>query len=425
MSKKYKIFLAGAGTGGHVLTALSVYKALLKKDPSLKDKILFVGSINLRKGMEDKPSLEEKLCKEQGVNFAKIRTGKVQRFLTWRTIRLLLQIPLGFWDAFWLVVKNRPKVVFASGGYVTPPVLFWAKVFGAKTFLHEQTMAPGLASRVSAYFADKILISFKQSIRHFKPKLQKKVIYTGYPVQRDIFDVNTFDDLLKLLKDTGEIKNDTQDYLKELENLENAQKLYNKPVLFVTGGSTGAHVINEVIYKNLPDLLEHFVVFVQTGDSTLYNDFDKFVQYKQNLQDKGANENKLLIVQKFLAKEMGYVLKKADFVIARSGAGTVYQLGMLGKRSILIPLPKARNNEQYKNALLLKNLGIAKIIKQDKWLEIDNLAQLLLKELENLSSAIKANAVRKNNTYKTKQFTGLFPLNADEKIASLILKALK
>lgn len=407
-NNRFSIFFVGAGTGGHVLTAISVYKALVKVKPSLKSKILFVGSINLRKGMENLPSLEEKICKEQKINFAKIRTGKVQRFFTLRTIRLFLQIFLGFWDAFWLVLKNRPKVVFATGGYVTPPILFWAKVFGAKTFLHEQTVAPGLASKVSSSWADKVLISFEQSKKHFNKKLQNKIVYTGYPIQREIFNVKSFEDLVKLLKRKKVLNSYDQDFLDNLKLLENAKLKFNKPVLFVTGGSIGAHAINKVIYENLDNLLKYFIVFIQTGDSALYKDYEKFLNYSKRLR-----KNKILIVRKFLAESFGYVLEHADFVIARSGAGTVYQLGMLKKKAILIPLPTASNNEQYKNALLLKQLGLAEVILQENWLKIKNLASFI-KEQEQKLKLKKVNIKRLEN---------LFPINADEKIAKILLKA--
>ena len=418
---KYPIFITGAGTGGHVLTAISIYDAILQKQPKLKGKILYVGSINLRKGMQNEPSLEEELCKERKIPFVKIKTGKVQRFLELRTLKLLLYIPIGFFEAFKLVAKYRPKIVIATGGYVTPPILFWAKIFGAKTFLHEQTMSPGLASRVASRFADYIMVSFKGSIREFKGSEHRthgpnahnkkpKIVYTGYPVQ-PIFKLKTYRQLIlfikkqakRLGKNLAELGY-TPEYLEQLKFLETT----DKPIIFLTGGSTGSHALNEAMFAIFPQLLKDYIVIVQTGDSKLYNDYEKFVEFK-NYLPQSAKQN--LIVKKFLKFEMGYLLHQANLVISRSGAGIVYQLGMLKKPSILIPLPNTSGNEQVKNAKELEKLGIATILYQK-----DLTPETLLEKINFMLLEFKGKFI----PIKTQDF----PQNASEKIAKLVVENL-
>ena len=51
-------------------------------------------------------------------------------------------------------------------------------------------------------------------------------------------------------------------------------------------------------------------------------------------------------------------------IISRSGANTVSEIMVTGRPAILIPLPISYLNEQYKNAVIAKSFGVAKIIEQ-------------------------------------------------------------
>jgi len=60
--------------------------------------------------------------------------------------------------------------------------------------------------------------------------------------------------------------------------------------------------------------------------------------------------------------DIANVFRDADLVIGRSGAGTISELTVLGKPSILIPYPFSANNHQLENAKVLERAGAAVII---------------------------------------------------------------
>ncbi len=90
-------------------------------------------------------------------------------------------------------------------------------------------------------------------------------------------------------------------------------------------------------------------------------------------------------IKKYLeGEEMGAVLKEADLVISRAGANTLTELAVLGKPCLLIPLPGLYQDEQTKNAEMLKATGIAEVLPQNK-LTPNNLLDLIKKMLKNIS----------------------------------------
>ena len=103
-------------------------------------------------------------------------------------------------------------------------------------------------------------------------------------------------------------------------------------------------------------------------------------------------------VKKYLSvEEMGTLLNLADLVIARSGANTVTELAALGKPSLLIPLPWNYRQEQLKNALMLKKVGLAEVITQEgKRLSAKVLLERTRQMLKNISQYEKnASAAKK------------------------------
>lgn len=94
-----------------------------------------------------------------------------------------------------------------------------------------------------------------------------------------------------------------------------------------------------------------------------------------------------------------------DIFVGRSGANTVYEIGVLKKNALFIPIPWVTNNEQYLNAKVLENIGTAKIL-EEKYLE----STPLYKEIEILEEQLK---MRKIDEHKLES---LFPINANSKM---------
>lgn len=307
--------------GGHLSPALSVIEHLKGED------IYFVGR---KYGLEgDKAlTLEYQTINNLGIPFFEITTGRVTRTLSKHTLLSISKMPLGFAKAVSIIKKVKPDVILGFGGYVSVPVVTAGSLLGIPIVLHEQTLEAGLANKVLARFATKICISFESSREYF-PK--NKSILTGLPLKKDILDA----------KKTAKSKNSV-------------------PLIYITGGSAGSHKINDMVYKNLPKLLEKFKIVHQTGDAHEFMDFDRLTELKNSLGQKLKDNYE---IHKFLnSSQVVNFMVNADLVVSRSGANTVAELIFLEKPSFLIPLHFSQRDEQLKNARLAAKLGIAKVV---------------------------------------------------------------
>lgn len=334
--------------GGHHSSGLLVAKAFQQKG----EEVFWFGHKFTMLG-DKNPGAEYLEVTKQNIPFFEIKAGKLQR--NYKFGPNLLRIPLGYWQSFIYLLKIRPNVIVAFGGYIALPVAISGWILRIPVFTHEQTVVSGFANKIIAKFAKKIFVSFKSSEKYF---LKEKVVFSGLPIRKSIF-----------------------------ENKNLLFKNSKKRTIYITGGKQGSHIINEAVFNILPKLLEKFNVVHQCGSTSLYNDIDKGLKIKKNLPK--FNEN-YIVKEYFFEDEIGGVFNSADFVIGRSGAHTVYELMVLGKPAILIPIPWSSGNEQENNAKLLVSLGLAKILPQeelikgklfDEIVQFDkNLSQYILKD---------------------------------------------
>lgn len=351
------IVFTAAGSGGHIFAALATLKAFQENYPTLTKDVIFVGSTLTMEGEVHQVSMEERLCLRMGVPFRKIRMGKLQRQLSVNSIKLAAKVVLGFIDAWKLLRDIKPKVIVAFGGYVSFPLVIVGKLLGSKIILHEQTSNIGLTNKLLQRYADVIGVTFDTSLPYFK----KKALVVGSPTMPHIYEISDFDHLLGYLKHEKSRILEEVDYIEKLRwiGLQRAKT----PILLVSGGSQGSHFLNEQVLEILPDLLKTMIVVIQTGENELYNDFRTVTEYVKTLPGDLAQR---CIIRRFVYEEYGYLMKNADLFLGRSGANTVYQVGMNALRAIFIPIPWVTRNEQFTNAMILKEKGFAEIIEQDR-----------------------------------------------------------
>lgn len=358
--------------GGHLSPALSVLDSLPKNW-----KILFVGRKYLFEG-EKSLSLEYKIINDLKIPFEEISTGRLQRKFTKNTIPSLFKLPFGFFRAFSILKKFRPDLVLGFGGYLQIPIIFASFFLKIPVILHEQTLESGFANKICSPIAKKICISWESSVGFF-PKT--KTVLTGNPIRKDMVNKSQ----ISLLRQAF------------------GGQANRKPLIYITGGSSGSHFLNNLIENLITNLLVNFNVIHQTGDSLKYNDFQKLKILRKTLP-KGLKEK--YSVNKFInPSDVGSVLRQAEFVIGRAGINTVTELICTKKPAILIPLSFSQNNEQLKNALFLEKLGLAKII-----LQKEASPQVLLSAINSMHESI--------NEYikKTKNLKNLIKEDAADKI---------
>ncbi len=315
------IIFTGGGSGGHVLPALTLISELKKMDGLT---LRYIGG----KG------IESQLVPLAGVVYKKILTGKLRRYFSWENFTDIFKLAVGFGQSFFFLIKFKKSttVLLSTGGFVSVPVVMASKILGVTVYLHEQTTRIGLANKICSIFAKKVFISFKAT-KKFLP--ESKSLYTGYPVREGFYK-----------------KEGKKLYLKGI----NFDEL-RRPLLFVTGGGNGSKLINELIRKNLSSLKAKYMIVHQVGA--------EFLEEYSQLEDDEY------LVYSFLGDEMVELIKKADVVISRSGAGIVCELLACQKRSLFIPLKNAQKNEQYHNAMeAFKKLGSI-VIEEDYLDEVD------------------------------------------------------
>jgi UDP-N-acetylglucosamine--N-acetylmuramyl-(pentapeptide) pyrophosphoryl-undecaprenol N-acetylglucosamine transferase len=309
--------------GGHLSPALSLLEELKNEE------VIFFGRKYSFEG--DKAlSLEYQLVEELNIPFVSITTGRLQRKLTRHTFSSFLKLPIGFFQSINALIKYKPDVVLGFGGYISIPVILASFVLRIPAVIHEQTLEAGFANKILSRFAQKICISWESSFPFF-PK--EKTVLTGNPIRKELFE-----------KNTNEF------------NFKN-----NLPIIYITGGSSGSHAINEIVSKVLKKILSISNIVHQVGDAKEFNDFEKLLKLKDEIKETEGNYKLMKFLNSNHASE---VLNKADLVVSRSGINTVAELIYLKKPSLLIPLPFSQKNEQFKNALFAKRIGIAEVIEQ-------------------------------------------------------------
>ena len=122
----------------------------------------------------------------------------------------------------------------------------------------------------------------------------------------------------------------------------------------MTGGNQGSHFLNIQIF-NLIKKLESFLIFHQVGTANFGQD---------HTHAKSIRNHNYFSTDYLGSDNIGAVLNRADLVIARSGANTIWDLALLAKVAILVPLPFAASGEQLKNAKILERAGSATILEQ-------------------------------------------------------------
>lgn len=311
--------------GGHLAPALSIIERL-----PTANQILFIGRKYALEG--DKAfSLEYQKITSLGIKFVNLTTGRLQRKFTRYTLYSLFKLPIGFLQALKILSNFRPDVIACFGGYVQIPVVAAAYILHIPVITHEQTLKAGLANKLVAPFIKTICISWPESAKYFPPQ---KTILTGLPLNKEFFPK------------------------------PNVSKDASRKIIYITGGSLGAHAINILIEGTLRKLLERFYLIHQTGDAKEYDDYGRLEKIKGRLPKNLQDKYKLV---KFIdPKATAGIMNSADLIISRSGMNTVAELMYLEKPCLLIPLPHGQASEQLENAALLEDLGIAVVLRQEE-----------------------------------------------------------
>lgn len=308
-------------TGGHHSSALVVAKFLI-------DQGWEVSWIGHRHSMEKDAhdSAEYQEVTRAEIAFYNLRAAKMYRFYhPWRLVR----VAAGCLRAARLLQKIRPQVILTFGGYLAPPVALVGWLMKIPIVTHEQTISPGLANRFVGRLARKICLTWPESARAFPAG---KTVLTGLPLRPE------------LMKPGGKIT-----------------FAGKKPVVYITGGKQGSHVINMAVYECLDKLLLEYNCLHQTGDHSAYRDLERLQKKAKSL---GSLARGYRAKAYFFTEEIGRVFRSADVVVGRSGAHFCAEVLFFKVPAVLIPLPFSSHREQQKQAQVVVRSGLAVLLPQ-------------------------------------------------------------
>ena len=338
-----KIILTGGGTGGHVIPALALV-------PFLREKyhISYIGS---------KTGIERELVKNYPVflPYYSISTGKLRRYFSVQNFTDAFRVIKGTKDAFGILRKIQPHIIFSKGGFVSVPVVVAAKMLKIPVILHESDISLGLANKISLPFVSKVCVTFEETLQEVE-----NAVLTGLPIRESILTGN---------KKTGS----------ELFNFKN-----DSPVILVMGGSKGSLKINTLIRESL-NLLRDFNIIHITGESNTDNSLEKDNYFQIEFADY----------------ELPHIFAYADLVISRAGSNTLWELLALNKPNLLIPLSKnASRGDQIQNArsFAAKNYSLVieedNLSKEELYKNVETLFENRNFYIENMKNAPQKNPVK-------------------------------
>lgn len=317
--------------------------------------------------------IENELVTKAGYDIKHIRTGKLYRKITVKNFKSVYDTMAGISDAKKIIKEFKPDIVIGTGGYICGAVMMAAKKMKVPYVLHESNAFPGLAVKMLARNAARVLVGFEDTKARLKERAN--VVYTGSPA-----------------KFTAE-KIDSLDKAKCIEDLGLKKLVDGRKIIFVTGGSQGARKFNEVVTNlTLEKKSNKFFVVLCAGIKN-YDELNKKLS-------KVKDAEKYIKVERFVF-DMDKMYKAADLLITRAGAMTITELALSSKPAILVPFPYAAENHQYYNAKVLENAGAGKILIESQFNEkslYENIEQIIgsedrLKIMSDASRSLQKNDV--------------------------------
>ena len=312
------IFTCG-GTGGHINPAIALANNLRSRDPDCK--ILFVGCIG---------EMEEQLVPKAGYEIKCLPGSRFFRKLNLdgikKNVRGVGRILSALNGARKIIKDFKPDVIVGTGGFASFPALFMGHKMGVPVCVHEANAVPGLATRLAAGSADRILVNFAESGKSYKQ--QEKVTCVGMPVRSEFLSTKRAD----ARKELG---------------------LDERPLVVSAFGSLGAKAMNEVMADFMKLEQDRGLPFQHIHATGSYG----WEWMPELVKGKGVDLTEGSIDMREYIYNMPTLMAAADVFISRAGASSCNEIAVSGTPCILIPSPNVTDNHQEKNARIMERRG--------------------------------------------------------------------
>jgi UDP-N-acetylglucosamine--N-acetylmuramyl-(pentapeptide) pyrophosphoryl-undecaprenol N-acetylglucosamine transferase len=327
-----RFLVSGGGTGGHIFPALAVANALRDAQPELE--LSYVGGV---RGMERRLVGAAGLAYHQ-LAVRSLRSGGVNAHLVLDPLRLGASVP----QAWALLGRLRPDVIFTTGGYLGIPLVMAARARRIPSMVWEGNVVPGRATAAVGRLADRVAVSFPPTLAAFPGRS----FVSGTPI-RSFAGIERSAARASL-------------------GLVNEDRL-----LLAFGGSQAVARITAAIDGALERLLREWVVLHVAGDAGM----PAATASRDRLPE--ATRERYRPVP-FIGEGMAEALVAADLVLGRAGSSTCAEVAAVGVAAILVPYPHAGAHQQ-ENAAWLADQAAAIVVPDA---ELD--AERLVAEVERL-----------------------------------------
>lgn len=316
-----KVLIAAGGSGGHIFPAIALKRALAARRSC---EIKFVGS--------DK-AIDRRIFEKERVSFSLLSANKLPYRMSPSIVLFFVGLFLDFIRALWITALYRPTCCVGFGGYVSFPVILSAKLLWVPTVVHEQNVVPGRANKILFKLADKVALSFEDTLSHIPADERKKFSVTGNPIR------------------TGDLKADKALALKSF-GLD-----VSKFTVLVIGGSQGAHVLNENFIRSVSLMGRNVRADLQIIHLTGVKDYEWAVsEYGKMAPELSARAYSFI-------DRIDDAYSAADLIVTRAGSSALFEVAHFGKAMIVVPYPYAMSH-QLDNARAFSSRGGAIMIEE-------------------------------------------------------------
>ena len=333
------IFTCG-GTGGHINPAIAVANVWKERHPD--SNILFIGS---------KGHMEEKLVPQAGYELKVFPSSGLHRGMSWKEIKAnakaVAEILTSLRGCMKVIKEFNADVIIGTGGYASFTTLLAGRLCGVPVCIHEANAMPGLATRMAAGFADRVLICVPESASRYKHPERTEVV--GMPVRQEFI-------------------------FTKKEDARKALGLDERPLVVSAFGSQGAREMNLAVAELFRLEQEAGFPFQHIHAVGSYG----WGWMPDEVKSKGVDlETAKSIDMREFIYNMPTVMAASDVIISRAGSSSCNEIAATGVPCILIPSPNVTDNHQEKNARALEAQGGAVVI-----LETDCTGQRLMDEIK-------------------------------------------
>lgn len=249
--------------------------------------------------------------------------------IVWHNFIDVFKVGIGFLQSIVLLLRFRPDVVFAKGGYVCLPLGLAARLLRYPLVIHDSDMRPGLTNRILARYATSIATGSPLKNYPYDPARSH---YIGVPIG-DAFSVVTA--------------------AQQQQYKEALGVTATTPLIVATGGGLGAHSINVALVKIATALSKRGIAVYHVTGAAHYDSIAPQVTGISGYQ-----------AVPFVYEKMHEVLGAADVVISRASATFLQELAGLGKA--VIAVPSRQLGDQLQNAEVYKQSDAAIIMTDDE-----------------------------------------------------------